>query len=266
MKLIWQVEPQDIEQVRAFYQAHQNDPFVQERQRRNLAESKPPLTKSDIWQVLVSCLLTTQQRSGPQTAITRFVSIKPFPLNYDLCLSQDDVEPFAYQVLNRFGGIRRSHRLADEISTNFRRLEQGLWGQTMAKLDILRQPHNQQLEREAAEFVDHQFKGFGPKQSRDLLQLLGLTCYEIPIDSRITEWLGQFGFPFSAKALVDPSCYAFVSDGFQQLCEQSDILPCLLDAAIFASFDDGGWTEGNVVWEAMAAMLVAGMSDKDSPV
>jgi hypothetical protein len=39
-----------------------------------------------------------------------------------------------------------------------------------------------------------------------------------------------------------------IAQGFQQLCEASEIMPCVLDAAIFSSFDEGGWTEDNVVW------------------
>ena len=105
-------------------------------------------------------------------------------------------------------------------------------------------------ERGAARFVDEKFKGFGPKQSRNLLQGLGLSRYEVPIDSRITKWLNEFGFPIrlTASALADRNYFEFVSDGFQRLAEACGIAPCVLDAAIFSSFDDGGWTEENVVW------------------
>jgi hypothetical protein len=250
MKLIWQVEPQDIEKVRVFYQAHQNNPLVRERRRRNLAEDKPALTKAEVWHSMVACLLTTQQRSGPLSAISRFVAERPFRLAYDRCLDQADLAGWAYGVLSNFGGIRRTKTIAGEIRANLTRLEHGLWDEMMLLLDGLRPSHTAQAERAAAEFIDHTFKGFGPKQSRNLLQMLGLTRYEIPIDSRITRWLGQFGFPLrlSAWALSDEGYYRFVSDGFQALCLQSDLYPCLLDAAIFASFDNGGWTEENVVW------------------
>jgi hypothetical protein len=35
-----------------------------------------------------------------------------------------------------------------------------------------------------AGYIQETFEGFGPKQSRNLLQALGLTRYEIPIDIR----------------------------------------------------------------------------------
>jgi hypothetical protein len=117
-------------------------------------------------------------------------------------------------------------------------------------LDDLRRTQTSKSERFAASFLADHFKGLGPKQSRNLLQSLGLTRYEIPIDSRITKWLNGFGFPvrLSAGALSDTNYYEFVSQGIQQLCAKSDVYPCVLDAAIFASYDAGGWTRDNVVW------------------
>ena len=83
-----------------------------------------------------------------------------------------------------------------------------------------------------------------------MLQWTGLSCYEIPIDSRITRWLNDFGFPFkiTTKALSDRNYFNLVSDGFQKLSEASEIKPCVLDAAIFASFDRGDWTEENMTY------------------
>ena len=90
-----------------------------------------------------------------------------------------------------------------------------------------------------ADFLHNEFKGFGPKQSRNFLQSLGLTKYEIPIDSRISQWLNNFGFPIrlSSTSLSDKAFYHFVSDGIIELCEKAGIYPCELDAGIFSSFD-----------------------------
>jgi hypothetical protein len=117
--------------------------------------------------------------------------------------------------------------LAGETSTNLTKLEDNLWGPTLDILDSLRTNKIIGLEREAADFIDNHFAGFGPKQSRNQLQSLGLTQHEIPIDSRITKWLNQFGFPvrLSASALADPNYYCFVMDGFQALCRACDVGP-----------------------------------------
>ena len=39
-------------------------------------------------------------------------------------------------------------------------------------------------------------------------------------------------------ALADLDFYKFVSEGFRELCDACGIYPCLLDAAIFSSFDN----------------------------
>ena len=51
-----------------------------------------------------------------------------------------------------------------------------------------------------------------------------------------------FGFPvtLTASPLQDQNYYNLVSDGFRQLCEACKIMPCVLDAAIFSSFDKDG--------------------------
>lgn len=77
-----------------------------------------------------------------------------------------------------------------------------------------------------------------------------MSQFEIPIDSRITKWLNEFGFPvrLTATALSDHDYYEFVSDGFQQLAKACGVAPCVLDAAIFSSFDADAWTEENATW------------------
>jgi hypothetical protein len=127
-------------------------------------------------------------------------------------------------------------------------METGLWDKTDSVLERLRKTRTVEAERKAAAFIQDNYEGFGPKQSRNLPQTLGLSQYEIPIDSRITKWLNNFGFPvrLSSKALSDKDYYQFVSEGFQQLCAACNILPCLLDAAIFASPDRDAWNHDTV--------------------
>ncbi|MEY9595889.1 hypothetical protein AB7M74_011300 [Bradyrhizobium japonicum] len=99
-----------------------------------------------------------------------------------------------------------------------------------------------------ARYIQDTFSGFGPKQSRNLLQSLWLTRYEIPIDSRVIDWLNEeFQFPvrLSSEALSDINYYIFVSDGIQELCEKSGVIPCVFDAAIFALKDGDNWTAEN---------------------
>lgn len=114
----------------------------------------------------------------------------------------------------------------------------------LAKIDSKKE------ERKIADELGNELDGIGPKQARNFLQALGLTRYEIPIDSRITNWFNKFGFPvsLSSSPLSDVGYYHFVLDGIQELCKHAKVYPCLLDAAIFSSFDNGGWKEKNAVF------------------
>jgi len=60
--------------------------------------------------------------------------------------------------------------------------------------------------------------------------------------------LNSFGFTFklTANALGGRNHQRLVSAGFQNLSMAYGIEPCVLDAAILASYDGDGWTEKNV--------------------
>ncbi len=250
MKITWQVDEEDIARVKEFFDLHRDNAFVKSRIATNLRDDKPPVTKELFWDVMIACLLTTQQRSGPGTPVTRFISTSPFLLRHALCRGQADLDVFVTKVLSEFGGLRRSTTIGGEAKANWMHLEDGGWQATLNVLEQVRLLPSPETERHAARFMHENFRGFGPKQSRNLLQGLGLSRYEVPIDSRITKWLNDFGFPIrlTAGALADRNYFEFVSEGFQRLANASGIAPCVLDAAIFSSFDDGGWTEENVVW------------------
>jgi thermostable 8-oxoguanine DNA glycosylase len=250
MKITWQIEEKDLELINKFKKKYRNNPFVQKRIERNIDKTSINISKDEFFKAMVSCLLTTQQRSGPNSSVTKFINTSPFPLNYRLCVNQTKLLESAQQVISNFGGLRRSNKIANEITTNLKFMEAGLWKEISMIMNDLLTSDSPIKEKEAAEFINNNFKGFGPKQSRNLLQSLGLTKYEIPIDSRITKWLNKLGFPviLSATALSDINYYNFVSDGFQMLCKEGNIKPCVLDAIIFVSFDRDEWTDKNVVW------------------
>ena len=86
---------------------------------------------------------------------------------------------------------------------------------------------------------ENKYPGLGQKQSRNFIQWLGLSKYEIPIDSRTLKKLKEFGCNFvpSGSSLTDKTIYLFVQDCLIQISEKLDIYPCELDACIFSSFD-----------------------------
>jgi hypothetical protein len=239
MNLEWTVQPNDATKVRALVQRFEGDWLIVERRTRNLGKKRPDFTKERIWQILVSCLLTTQQKSGPGEAVDRFTQRRPFPLAYNLCRRSQDVVALTQKVIAAFGGIRRRLTISQEIAENLDRLERGYWTDLLdllARTDAAADPG---FERDAAHAVDEALRGFGPKQARNFLQWFGVTRFEIPIDSRITKWLNRevLAFPLNATLLSDSTYYDLVSDGIIALCRRAEVLPCLFDAAVFASFD-----------------------------
>jgi len=147
----------------------------------------------------------------------------------------------ARSELRRFGGIYRIGAIASEIEANYRWLEtRNGWDILLRGLRAVRTKPTKDKERELAHIVDNALKGFGPKQSRNFIQWLGVSKYEIPLDSRIMNWLKMYNFPLlmSPKLLSDLAYYEFVLDGFQALCTKAHILPCIADASIFTDADD----------------------------
>ncbi len=238
MRITWRIYAADVRRVKDFLRAQENEPFVEARRARNLPPRKKPVSKARFWRALIMGLVTTQQPSGPGGKVSTFLRSSPFPLTFNRCNAQDDLRAYAETEI-RNAGLRFSKRLAEMLATNLEQMNDGLWNQTREVLEAVRRARTQQSERQAAEFIAREYKGFGPKQSRNVLQNLGLTRFEIPLDSRLTKWLNDFGFPvkLSAQGLADRHYYDFVSEGVQALCEKAGVYPCILDAAIFSSFD-----------------------------
>lgn len=239
MRLAWEFTQKDIAEVRNVVAEFHERRIVQERRARNLAGSKPAVGRERFWKTLVMSLLTTQQQSGPTSAVARLLASEPFPLSYRRCCASADLSAFASKELVSFGGIRRHGVIGKELETNLKALEGGLWLEVQERLELLRAPASKDDERSVANFLDAELLGLGPKQARNLLQELGLTRYEIPLDSRIAKWLRRIDFPVpvTAAALGDREYYCFVLDGFQRLCSAAKQFPCVVDGAIFASFD-----------------------------
>ena len=249
MEISWLITQHDIDSVKKFIEQNQN-PFVAARVRRNIHKEDLEINEDSVLRSMVMCILTSQQRSGPNTPVGQFLQKVPFPLTLEVLSSTGDPEEFIRTTLQSNGLNRYINKIPKFLVSNYKCLQATNWKIINLIKEQLKSESNNKSERELANYINNNFQGFGPKQSRNFLQTLGITRYEIPIDSRITTWLNDFGFPvtLTSIALQDREYYEFVSDGIQHLCERAEILPCVLDAAIFSSFDKGQWTEENVIY------------------
>lgn len=250
MEIHWMIEEEEAARIAKFVRDQSSSAFVRQRVKRNIRRQHRPLTKTTVWHALGTCLLTTQQRSGPTSRVHAFISKRPFPLRFSQIKKHRSVASFVTSEVGRFGGLRRGRQIGRELADNVRWFKGALWNEFSERLGSIAGSKGYVTERRVANWLATQFRGLGPKQSRNLLQCLGLTRYEIPIDSRITKWLNNTGFPvtLTAKGLSDPHYYAFVSDGIREISRAAGVYPCVLDAAIFSSVDGDTWDSAVIVF------------------
>lgn len=240
MKIEWVIHTGDIARIKAIVASTAGLPTVLDRQRRNVQRQGIDIGRDACWRTMVGCLLTTQQKSGPASPIVRFLGTDAAILQFDACVVDADIGSTVRRALQQHGGIRRANTIAEELAHNIDWLaRQDGWARLVPQLEALRRQPGKDGERSVARFLAAHVHGFGPKQSRNFLQWLGLSQYEIPVDSRVVKWFRKDGFPIplNAALLVDPDYYEFVLDAIQSLCAKAGILPCMLDAAIFAAAD-----------------------------
>lgn len=241
------ISDSDVAAVRRLVETERDTEFVRDRRARNVALPGPKFSQEHFWHVLMGCLLTTQQRSTKGMPVNRFLDPQVFPLTLDACGRQTSVEQFVLKTIKEFHGIRRGITIASQAAKNWKRLHGGKWQEVECWFERLRQPRAREprtgdktLERQAARWADENLAGLGPKQSRNLWQWLGLSRFEIPLDSRVTDWLNDnLSFTIEAKRLVQLPYYEAVLDHVQGICERASVLPCVLDASAFDYEDQG---------------------------
>lgn len=238
MEFRWIISQENGKPYKDFIERYKDHSIVKERINRNLRRIGVSISKDDFWRTLVGCLLTTQQRSGPGSRVAAFLEAGGPILDFDYCLNARNLAKAVEKTLSG-SGLRRTGRIAEEITHAAGWLRQHGWAAIESHLDAMSSCTTAEKERASARFLKAHFKGIGPKQSRNLIQWMGLSKYEIPLDSRMVKVLKELGFPvpLSATALADESYYCFIEDGIQQLMAAIGEYPCVFDACAFASFE-----------------------------
>lgn len=109
---------------------------------------------------------------------TIFLQKEPFPLTYEIISQTENIEILLKQTLNEHGLTRYINRISQFFKTNIERIETDNWSiiKVLERLKDIDSKIEEQLGK-----LDDRFEGFGPKQSRNFLQTLGLTKYEIQL-------------------------------------------------------------------------------------
>lgn len=234
----FEIAAKDVDHLQAFVASRRDDSYVRDRLAKNVEGPPPSFDREQFWRILLGCLLTSQQRSTAGAPVDRFLELEPFPLTLALC--GRDVEQIVGSTLKAFGGIRMHPTIARRAHANHTWLAQGGWAAIQSQFESLAKQRSRQaeaadkaMERNAARLAD-QLAGIGPKQSRNLWQWLGLTRFEIPLDSRVCTWVNQhLSISVEIGKLVDDRYYEMVLDHVQALCHEAGVLPSIFDAAAF---------------------------------
>jgi hypothetical protein len=255
----WEFSDEEIENVLEIISDQKDNPFVQKRREQNVEEAEIDIIEEQFWNAHLAALLTSQQRSGPDSHVSKFLKNEIRTVSLGRCRNVDDVSKFVSETLEAHGGIRYYNNIGDACERNLDRLDSGGWDELWSELELLLEARTREpkaddpdTERRVATYLSKRLGGdglhrVGSKQARNILQILGLTRYEIPLDSRITKWLNaNFDLPYhvSGSGLSNPEYYHFIMDIVQDGCSTADVLPCVFDAAVFSSYDTN-WTESD---------------------
>lgn len=241
MEINWHIRQYDVNRVKELIANPTPDGKreIRRREKKNLSENRTRVTPAAFWREMASARLTTQNPWMPGGLVEKLSKDKRLSLQYlRKKRSEGNVKRF---IADTVGKLRFHNQIARDLTYNLSKLEveDGEWKNVLKECNRLAgsSPPTKCEERKVARYIAKTFMGFGPKQSRNLLQMLGLTRYEIPIDSRLTKWLNEFDFPveLNASVLRSRRRYELVLDEIQKLCQKANKYPCIFDAAVFAS-------------------------------
>lgn len=240
MNPTWEIDEGTLSRWRDFVEENSKNQVVLNRRQRNVKREGICLSKSNLWHVFVGCQVTTQQRSGPDTPVSRFLRSGSVALNYAECRRSAALHKLLESEFTK-AGLRRSPTMASNLSQILGLLENGEWKTLVQHLKTIESNTTKGKELKVVSYLQSKkYPGLGPKQARNFIQWVGLSRYEIPLDSRVLKKLKEFGCTFvpRATALSDETVYRFVQAGVQQIAASLEIYPCILDACIFSSFDE----------------------------
>lgn len=237
MEIDWRISDVDIKKVNDFVTLQLNVPLVANRVARNVNLNNLLINRDTILQSLYYSLILPYQKHSVNSQITAFLKNIHSSLQYKTIINSSDIRGFIFETSKKHGITLDLNKEPEYFADNFRLLELTNWMLLELVTKKMCQKGGATAEREIADFIDTRFKGFGAIESRVFLQYLGLTKYEIPIDTVVSDWLNDFGFPvkLSVTALQDRNYYHFISDGIQLLCKKANVYPCVLEAAIHSN-------------------------------
>jgi hypothetical protein len=111
MNINWSITQTDINRIRKVV-ADNDNAFLKSRYLRNVEKQNIVINKEKIIQTMLMCLLTSQQRSGPNSTVGQFLRFDPFPITNDILLECNNLEQFIRTTLQQNGLTRYINRIS----------------------------------------------------------------------------------------------------------------------------------------------------------
>jgi len=188
---------------------------------------------------MLGCQVTSAQRSGPDSLVSQFINSGSKALSYKACGEQKNLEKFIQSEIKQ---LRFNANIAKRQAKIFDHLENGGWKPLLDNLKTIEIAPTKAKERAVVDYLtDGKFPGLGPKQARNFIQWLGLSQHVIPLDSRVFSRMREYGVspvPKKGEGMGEEPLYRFLEDGLGEIAKKIGVLPCMLDACTFASFDN----------------------------
>ena len=235
MEIDWNISDDDVKKVVDFVNQQSNE-LIENRIARNINFQGLLINRDTILYSLLYSLLLSNQKPESYSHIVSVFPGSRFSLQYLSIIKVSDKKEYVSELIKKYNITLAIEETPEYFAYNFDLLEATNWELLDRLIKKLCIKESKKAEREIADHIDSIFTGFGPYEARVFLQALGLTKFEMPIDSFVTDWLINFNFSveLSPTALQDRNYYHLVSDGIQLLCQKAKVYPCVLEAAIHA--------------------------------
>ncbi len=219
-----------IENYNMIIKKYMNDESVKNRINTNINNENREVTKEKFWRTLLLGVITSGRR---ESAVNKLKNSPIFDFN--AVSQQKNKKVFFSENLSSLGC---QDKFADYLDQNYKKMMTE-WEIICKGLETLKEDTSLEKERQIT-LNFQEFLGIGPKQARNMLQMLGFSRYVIPIDSRIKKALGKLGgidLPEDKNSFSKEKQYREVEDQIIDLCKQLDIVPCILEACLYRVFE-----------------------------
>lgn len=123
----WIVSDAEIKAVKFTVHHNKFHPEYLLRVKKNVQKSEVDLSKEFVWNCILRSLLSSQQKSGENSLIRKFLESNSFPFSYNYCLKNR--KHLASLVSKRLSkeGIRFGNNIGHQLFENLNTLEAGFW-------------------------------------------------------------------------------------------------------------------------------------------